>query len=301
MLYNDTAEISYIFYVKEKMNSDTVKHGDSQVTFMALNELQPNPFQPRDKVVEDESFQDLVTSIKQHGVLEPLVVVKTPAGMHIIAGERRWRAAKKNKLEKVPVHLVKTTPKGMLEMAIVENLQRVNLSALEKAQAFSRLINEFGYSQQQVGDKIGKSRSFVQCAVALLDLPDPVKDGLNKGLITEGHAHALMGAGNDKNILACYRIVIAENASVRRAEALARFHRRQDDIRKPKSKYVKPAIIDVDKYVDNWKQSWVGKIKSQTNIAVIDSNAGTKIMITLKGDPDQRRQDLDKISQMVKR
>lgn len=279
--------------------SDSVKYGNSQVTFIELNQLQPNPFQPRDKILEDNDFLELVESIKEHGILEPLVVVDTPAGMHIIAGERRWRAAKKNNLEKVPVHLIKTNPKGMLEMAIVENVQRVNLSPLEKAQAFSRLVNEFGYTQGEIGQKIGKSRSYIQCSISLLELPDPIKDGLIKGTITEGHARAILTAGNEKNMLACYKIILAENASVRRAEALARFYRRQEEIQKPKSRRLAPAILDVDKYVTKWQAAWQPQLNSKAAISMIDSNAGTKIMITLKGEPEKRRQDLDRIANLI--
>lgn len=283
------------------MDMETIKHGNSQVTFLSLDQLQPNPFQPRDKLIEDQDFLELVDSVREHGVLEPLVVVDTPAGMHIIAGERRWRAAKKNNLDKVPVHLIKTTPKGMLEMAIVENVQRVNLSALEKAQAFARLVNEFGYSHGQIGQKIGKSRSYIQCSISLLDLPDPIKDGLNKGKITEGHARAILTAGNEKNMLACYKVILSENASVRRAEALARFYRRQDEIHKPKSKRVDPAILDVDQYVKDWQKSWQPQLKSKSFFSLIDSNAGTKIMITLHGEPTDRRHDIDTIIKSVEK
>ncbi len=281
------------------MTAEVVKHGDRKVTFLAIDQLQPNPFQPREKVTEDENFLELVASIKEHGVLEPLVVVETPAGTHIIAGERRWRAAKKNNLEKVPVQIIKTTPKGMLEMAIIENVQRVNLSALEKGQAFQRLTNEFGYSQNQIGEKIGKSRVYVQNAIALLSLPDPVKDGLNKGLISEGHARALSGAGSEKNILTCYRLVLAEGASVRRTEALARFYRRSDQIKESKSVKFAPAIVNIDDYLKSWKESWSNKLKSKAKIDLVDSNAGTRITIILKGEPEQRKKDLDKISKAL--
>ncbi len=278
------------------MNTDTIKHGNSQVTFLEIDKLQPNPFQPREKVIEDADFLELVDSVKKHGILEPLVVVNTPAGLHIIAGERRWRAAKKNGLDKVPVHLVKTNPRGMLEMAIVENVQRVNLSPLEKAQAFNRLINEFGYTQLEIGEQIGKSRSYIQCAISLLALPDPIKDGLNADKITEGHARAILTAGNEKNMLACYKIILAENATVRRAEALARFYRRQEEVQKPKSRQIAPAVLDVDKYVANWQSSWQSQLQTKAKFSLVDSNSGTRILITLKGDPERRRQDLDKIT-----
>ncbi len=233
----------------------------TQVSYLEVARLQPNPFQPRSKILEDEKFAELVSSIAQHGIIEPLVVVDTPAGLHIIAGERRWRAAKKNNLTQVPVHLIKTTPKGMFEMAIVENLQRVNLTALERAQAFQRLVNEFGYSYDEVAKKIGKSAYYVECSLRLLKLPDPVKDGLNKGLISEGHARAILGAGSEKDIMDCYRTVIAESASVRRAEALARFYRRQNEtVPTPvKSKKNIPSVVDVEEYAANWQKNWQDK------------------------------------------
>jgi ParB family chromosome partitioning protein len=267
----------------------------TQVAFMAVDRLQPNPFQPRTKIIEDEKFQELVDSIGQHGVLEPLLVVETPAGTHIIAGERRWRAAKKNHIEQIPVHIVKTTPKGMLEMAIVENLQRVNLTALERAQAFQRLLTDFNYTQIDLATKLGKSRQYIQCSLALLDLPDPIKDGLNRGLITEGHARAISGAGDDKDMTEIYRTVIAENASVRRTEALARFRRQQHQTQQLKPRQKLPPIVDVDAYIQRWEANWSKKLVSQASVALTDSRKGTRITITLKGDPTSRQKDLAKI------
>lgn len=274
---------------------------DQKVMFIGVDKLQPNPFQPRDKIIEDEQFTQLVNSVTQHGVLEPLVVVETPAGTHIVAGERRWRAAKKVGLEQVPVHMVKTNPKGMLEMAIIENVQRVNLSALEEAQALQRLVSEFNYTQEQVAKKIGKSRQYVQCSIQLLNLPDPIKDGLNQGLITPGHARAIAGAGEVKDMIDVYRTVIAEGASVRRAEALARFKRQQQLLKNQKTNQKMPPILDVDDYVKTWQRNWSKKLLTDATVALTDSRKGTRIVITLKGDPESRKKDLEKIIKMTAR
>jgi ParB family chromosome partitioning protein len=275
----------------------THPQNSSKVLFLQVNQLQPNPFQPRSKIVEDEKFQELVQSVKTHGVLEPLLVVETPAGIHIIAGERRWRAAKKNHLEKIPVHMVKTSPKGMLEMAIIENVQRVNLSSLERAQALKRLLSEFNYTQEELGQRLGKSRQYVQCSLMMLDLPDPIKDGLNKGLITEGHARAILGAGSEKDMMECYRTIIAEDASVRRAEALSRFKRRQKEIKDLQKRGITktPPLFNVDNYVKQLESNWSKRLVSQTSVALSDTSRGTKITILLKGDPQSRQKDVEKI------
>jgi ParB family chromosome partitioning protein len=155
-------------------------------------QLQANPLQPRGSITP-ESLVDLVDSIKEHGILEPLVVAKTPAGFQIIAGERRWRASKLAGLTHVPSIIRETTPKGMLEMALVENVQRVDLNALDRGKGFERLQNEFGLTTSEIAVRIGKSVAYVSNSLRLLGLPDALKDGLLSGLITEGHARCIEG------------------------------------------------------------------------------------------------------------
>lgn len=276
------------------------KNNHNKVLFLNVEGLQPNPFQPRDKIIEDQPFEQLVDSVKKFGVLEPILVVETPAGTHIIAGERRWRAAKKVGLQQIPAHLVKTTPKGMLEMAIVENIQRVNLTPLEKAQAIKRLMTEFGYNQEEIGERLGKSRQYVQCALMLLELPDPVKDGLNAGLITEGHARALAGAGDAKDIVDVYRTVLAEGASVRRTEALARFRRVQKQLANTKRPAKAPPLVNIEDYARTWQTNWEKRLQSKASVKLSDSRRGTRIIITLTGDPTSRQKDLEKILKMTK-
>ena len=126
-----------------------------QIIDLEIDALQANPLQPRG-VITPESLVDLVDSIKEHGILEPLVIAKTPAGFQIIAGERRWRAAKLAGFKTVPAIIKETTPQGMLEMALVENVQRTDLNAIDRAKAFERLIEEFDLSNAEIAQRIGK-------------------------------------------------------------------------------------------------------------------------------------------------
>ncbi len=168
-----------------------------QIYTLDIELIQPNPLQPRG-LIAPQSLTDLVNSIKEHGIIEPLVVAKTPAGYQIIAGERRWRASKIAGLTSVPVLVKETTAKGMLEMAIVENVQREDLNPIERAQAFQRLIEEFGLPVGEIAKRMGKSESYVSNTMRLMALPDAIKDGLISGAISEGHARAIAGLGEIK-------------------------------------------------------------------------------------------------------
>lgn len=192
-----------------------------QVLHLDLELLESNPLQPRG-LISPDSLTELVSSIKEHGVIEPLVVAKTPAGYQIIAGERRWRAAKLAGLATVPVVIKETTARGMLEMAIVENVQREDLNPIDRAQAFQRLVEEFGLPISEIAKRIGKSESYVSNTMRLLALPDAIKDGLISQAITEGHARAIAGLGEVKLMVEAYKTILSESASVRRAEDLAR-------------------------------------------------------------------------------
>lgn len=186
-----------------------------------VDALQPNPLQPRGQLLPD-GLVELADSIREHGILEPIVVAKTPAGFQIIAGERRWRASKLAGLTKIPCVVKETTPQGMLEMAIVENAQRVDLNPLERSQAFKRLIEEFGLSAIEVGQRVGKSGSYISNTLRLLELPDALKDGLLSNAITEGHAKAMLGLEDTNLIVKAYKTVLQENLGVRATEELVR-------------------------------------------------------------------------------
>jgi ParB family transcriptional regulator, chromosome partitioning protein len=262
------------------------------VHFLPIDHIQPNPFQPRGKVNKDE-IEELTASILTYGILEPLVIAQTPAGYQIIAGERRWRAAKEAGLTEVPVVIKKTTPRGMLEMAIVENVQRIDLNPIERAQAFQQLMRDFGFSNTQISEKIGKSPSYISNSLKLLEMPDAIKDGLVGGLITEGHARAISGIQDDRLMVECYKIILKENASVRRAEDIAR--RLRDQSGDPKIVGQIGGSSFSDKEVAHWQKNFQQLFHAKSEFKFSRSLKQTKVSIILKGPPEQTQTDLEKI------
>ena len=196
--------------------------------------LQPNPLQPRGQIMPD-SLVELAESIREHGVLEPLVIAKTPAGYQIIAGERRWRGAKLAGMVRLPCIVRETSPQGMLEMALVENVQRVDLNPIERAQAYKRLIEEFGLTATELGQRVGKSGPYISNSLRLLELPDALKDGLLSTAITEGHAKALLGLEDLNLMIDGYKKILSENLGVRSTEELVRRMKAKAEI-KPRTK-----------------------------------------------------------------
>lgn len=183
--------------------------------------LRPNRFQPR-QLFREEALEELVESIREKGILQPILVRRLndePDQYEIIAGERRWRAAQKAGLHKVPVVIRDADNAEALEVAIIENIQRSDLSPVEEALAYERLMKEFGHTQEQLGQIVGKSRSHVANLLRLLTLPPPVQEMLNDGRLTMGHARALVTAANP---LALAQQIARENLTVREAEDLAR-------------------------------------------------------------------------------
>ncbi|MBU0576520.1 ParB/RepB/Spo0J family partition protein [Patescibacteria group bacterium] len=260
---------------------------------LSTKQLQPNPFQPRGKI-KNEEIEELAKSIKTYGILEPIVVAHTPAGYQIIAGERRWRAAQLIGLEEVPVYVKKTTPKGMLEMALVENVQRVDLNALERAQAFRQLMRNFNYSNSDLAEKVGKSPSYISNSLKLLDLPDAIADGLISGQITEGHARALSSINSETEMIRAYKIILKENASVRRAEELARRFKK-DSLQLNSPFGTKPSIKINEQQLKQWQSRFNQFFHTKSNLKLTRSHRQTKVMITLKGSPEETQQDLEKI------
>jgi len=268
-----------------------------QLKYLDIKVLQPNPFQPRNKIQADE-IEELTQSVNQYGVLEPLVVAQTPAGYQIIAGERRWRAAQAAGLTEVPVLVRKTTPRGMLEMAIVENVQRVDLNSIERAQAFKQLIRDFNYSHEQISKKIGKSLPFVSNTIRLLTLPDAIKDGIIGGQISEGHGRALAALSDKQVQIQIYKQLLKESASVRRAEELVRYQKEKDQTDESRSDQkvfaqISPAILK------KWQEQIARRLKTTPQIKLIRSRNQTRLTVTLKGDQDEAKRDLEKIMDLI--
>jgi ParB family chromosome partitioning protein len=267
-----------------------------QVIQIPTNQLEPNPLQPRG-VISPDSISELVESIKEHGILEPLIVAKTPAGYQIIAGERRWRSARLLKLEFVPAIVKETSPQQMLEMAIVENLQRKDLNPIERAKAFLRLREEFNFDNNQIAKKMSKSVPYVINCLKLLTLPDALKDGLLSNLITEGHARALAGIGDTRLMIEAYKIVLKEKASVRRAEDIARRMRKkieEGDV--PITKENLPQFLKSK--LDTISQDIQSVFKDKTtNVKIVQTNVVTRVTIQFRGSIDQR---FDHLSDLYK-
>jgi len=268
-----------------------------QIVDLDVELLQANPLQPRG-LITSESLSELAESIKEHGVLEPLVVAKTPAGYQIIAGERRWRAANLLGLKTVPVIIKETTPQGMLEMAIVENVQREDLNPLDRAQAFTRLMDEFGLTNKEISQRIGKSPAFISNSLKLLTLPDALKDGLLSGLITEGHARALASIEDTKLMVEAYKMVLRESGSVRRAEDVARRMKKKAG-QEVKGTIRPPHVIsdETDEMRDHIHQFLGGDNK--VIIKLTRSRAETRLLIVFKGNVAETEEKLQKIRQKL--
>ena len=197
--------------------------GSSGVDEVDITSIVPNPHQPRSQIRE-ETLLDLVESIRAHGVLQPLLVSDggSPGSYVLIAGERRLRAARMAGLEKVPVLVKEAASNEMLEIALVENIQRQDLNALEEAQAYRRLVDEFGMTQDAIAQRVGRSRAAVSNSMRLLGLSEEIKQSLAAGAITEGHARALLGIEDMEARRRAWRHVVDLRLSVRETEELVR-------------------------------------------------------------------------------
>jgi len=269
-----------------------------QIIDLEISSLQSNPFQPRG-LITPESLTDLADSIKEHGILEPLVVAKTPAGYQIIAGERRWRAAKIVGFKTVPTIIKQTDQRGMLEMAIVENVQREDLNPIERAQAFLRLMKEFGLTNKEIAKRISKSAPYVSNSLKLLTLPDALKDGLLSGLITEGHARALAGVDDPKLMVEGYKMILRESGSVRRAEDIARRLKKKSGQLSREPGATPPLIIsdEIDQMRDEIREA-LGDLE-RTTVKLSRSRAETRLIVILKGNLEDTEKRLRKIYQGV--
>jgi len=212
---------------------------EESVFYIEIEKIHPNPQQPR-KDFAEESLKDLAESIRTHGIIQPLVVTKhehqTSRGQEVwyelVAGERRLRASKLVGLKHIPVIIREAEEQQKLEVALIENLQRHDLNALEEAKAFRKLADTFGLSQQEISLRVGKSRSAVANTLRLLDLPQEIQKGLEENKITEGHARALLGVRDVVAQLAFYNDVVQKNLSVRDVEEMARAQAMQAGTRK---------------------------------------------------------------------
>ncbi len=209
----------------------TPRRSDS-IFWIEIEKIETNPYQPR-REFDNEALKDLASSIREHGVLQPILVTKreieTPTGLDVryqlIAGERRWRAAKIAGLSQIPAIIRRGVPDDRikLELALIENVQREDLNAMERARAYKQLVDEFHLVQREIGERIGKSRELIANTLRLLTLPAEIQESLQTGRITEGHARAVLMAGDDQTKqYEVYKAILSDRLNVREAENKAR-------------------------------------------------------------------------------
>jgi len=200
-------------------NSALELAGRSQITYIHPDQIQANPYQPR-RDFSDGALNDLMASIKEHGIIQPLVVTKGANGYELIAGERRWRSAKLLGFKEVPVIIREAGSQKKLELALIENLQRENLNPIESAVAYNQLLNEFNLTQEAVAQRVGKARSSVANSLRLLSLPAEIQKGLAEKKISEAHAKYLLSLDSEAKQLNVFKKILHQNLSVADTDTL---------------------------------------------------------------------------------
>lgn len=218
---------------------------DQQILFIETGSIKTNPYQPR-KDFDQSELNDLAESIRQKGIIQAITVRKLEDGSYeLISGERRLRAAKIAELEKIPSFVLDISAKeDLLEIALIENIQRANLNAIEVAEGYQRLINECSLKQEEISEKVGKSRSAVANTLRLLSLPQEIKTSIQKAEITEGHARAILALDNEVDQMLFWKKIVSENLTVRKAEE---FTKKAKQDKKPKREKKIYEITDQNK------------------------------------------------------
>lgn len=194
---------------------------EKNVQEIEIDKIRPNDRQPR-KNFDEEKIKELASSIKEHGVLQPVILRKISGGYELVAGERRWRAAKLAGIKKIPAVVKDLTDAEVMQIALIENLQREDLTPLEEALAYKKLMEEFGMTQEELATRIGKSRSQIANTVRLLNLEEEIQEMINQGKITAGHARALLSVPDAKERIKLAKRIAEENYSVRETEEMTK-------------------------------------------------------------------------------
>jgi len=261
--------------------TDDSIRGDKFVIEVDINNIVPNPQQPR-IVFDEEKLVDLTGSIKQHGIIQPLVVSHNGAKYELIAGERRLQAAKRAGLSKVPVIVREADKKQKLELAIVENVQRHDLNPIEEALSYNKMMEEYNLSQEEVAERMGKSRSLVANKIRLLKLPIEIQKALTESKITEGHAKAILSLDNPEKQRALFELIVNGNLTVRQTE---------DKVREVSVKSHK-RISTIDPHIKELEEKLIEKF-------------GTKVKISKSGDGGRivleyySKEDFDSIMEKI--
>ncbi|HHT9110630.1 MAG TPA: ParB/RepB/Spo0J family partition protein [Candidatus Brocadiaceae bacterium] len=255
--------------------------GQDVILRLSPHDIQPNTLQPRDVFVEEE-MKGLVESIKTHGILQPVIVKPISHGYMLIAGERRWRAAKQIGLKEIPAIVRNTNDADTLEIALIENIQREDLNPIEKAKGFHELINKFDFTQEQVAKAMGKDRSSITNYLRLLDLPPEIQEHVSRGTLSMGHARAMLSLRDkDAQINLCKQ-VIEKGLSVREVEEMVSSEKKHTHLplkaMSPKSPT--PHIADLE---DNFRRFF------GTKVTIKERNGKGKIVISFHNNDEFSR------------
>jgi ParB family chromosome partitioning protein len=244
-----------------------------------VKEIGPSPYQPR-STMKEESLEDLRQSIAEKGVLQPVIVRRHAGAFQLVAGERRWRAATLAGLETVPAVVMRVSDSEALEIALIENLQREDLNAVDEAKGYRELLMRFNLTHEDLAKRIGKGRATITNSLRLLNLPDEVKRGLEEGKITVGHARAVLGIEDPRQIINIYRSILHRGLSVRQVEALVRRKLRVKSKRKPAPPRPSPEITSIE---DGLMR------KLGTRVRILNHGGHGKIEIEFYSDDDLNR------------
>ena len=246
---------------------------------LLIDEIVVNRLQPR-KHFDDQKFNELARSIRENGVLQPVIVQKGAKGYELIVGERRWRASKKSGLKKIPAIIREVTDIESLEIALIENLNRQDLNPIEEAYGYNRLASDFGLTQERIAKRIGKSRESVANIMRLYKLPRRVKEDIIGGRLTMGHARALLGLNSEKDIEVMRQKIVGQALNVRQTETqVNQTKRKMGGITKKKAKK--------DVFIRNLEMELERKLGTKVDIA--SSKKGGKLIITYYSNEDLER------------
>jgi len=259
---------------------------DDKVIEVPLSQLRPNPYQPR-KTFDEDSIKELAESIKQHGVIQPIIVRTVLRGYEIIAGERRFRASQLCGSTSIPAVVRTFTDQQVMEIALIENLQREDLNAIETAIAYQALMDKFELTQEELSMKVGKSRSHIANFLRLLTLPASIKEDVSRGTLSMGHARALVGVKETSQQLELARLSIEQEWSVRELEAAIQKQPEKQQPDKDKAKHKKR-----DPYLESMEESLRDQFKTTVRIKQQKDKGRIELMY-------YNKQDLERLLELL--
>jgi ParB family transcriptional regulator, chromosome partitioning protein len=259
---------------------ESTLEGMIQSRELLIDEISPNRFQPR-KYFDDDKLEELVKSISENGILQPVVVQKAVNGYELVVGERRWRASKKAGLKKIPAVIREVSDAQALELAIIENIHRQDLNPIEEAEAYARLADDFALTQEMIAKKVGKSRATVTNILRLLKLPRSIKENLISGKLSMGHARALLGLEEARQLQVLCKEIFKEDLTVRQTES------RVNSLKQPAS--TKPASAAAKKniFIKDLEKELERKLG--TKVEINPKKIGGKLVVTYYSYDDLER------------